>query len=79
MENQTKINTQIPLLLKNTKLGIWEYSLKSKEIGLKDFNKLYYQYKLFAYGKERVSLDPYAKSMAVFDSSSDDKTGKGAS
>ncbi|MCD4792223.1 MAG: hypothetical protein K8R54_03250 [Bacteroidales bacterium] len=76
--NQNKIIISKPFLFNNTKPGIWEYNLNPKDIGLKNLEGIYYQNKISAYGKEKIALDPYAKSMAVFDSASDDKIGKGA-
>ncbi len=58
--------------LKNTKPGIWETSINKK------YENFFYQYKITAYGKKYTALDPYAKSMAVFDADSEDKTGKAA-
>ncbi len=72
------IKVQKSFLFKNSRPGIWEYHLKPKDIGLKSLDGIYYQFKIFAYGKDRIAFDPYAKSMAVFDSASDDKIGKGA-
>ncbi|MCF6365958.1 MAG: hypothetical protein L3J35_07105 [Bacteroidales bacterium] len=77
-ENQNKINISKSGFFKNTKLGIWEYSLNPEDVKLKNINGLFYQYKIFAYGKENIALDPYAKSMAIFNSNSEDKIGKGA-
>jgi len=77
-KNQNKITISKSGFFKNTKLGIWEYCLKPEDIKLKTINGLFYQYKIFAYGKENIALDPYAKSMAIFDSNSEDKIGKGA-
>lgn len=71
-KNQKPVNTKNPLLLKNTKPGIWEISID------KNYENYFYQYKITAYGKNYMALDPYAKSMAVFDPSGEDKTGKAA-
>ncbi len=76
--NQNKIIISKPFLFNNIKPGIWEYNLNPKDIGLKTLEGIYYQYKISAYCKEKIALDPYAVSMAVFDSASDDKIGKGA-
>ena len=58
--------------LKNKKPGIWETSINKK------YENFFFQYKITAYGKKYTALDPYAKSMAVFDAGSEDKTGKAA-
>ena len=77
-QNQNEVKTPEALLFKNTKSGIWEYLLKPENIGLNTLNEIYYQYKIFAYDKVNIALDPYAKSMRVFDSNSIDKIGKAA-
>ncbi len=71
-EKQKPIKTEKPIILKNTKPGIWVAEIE------KHYENYYYQYKISAYGKTSVALDPYAKSMAVFNPSGEDKTGKAA-
>lgn len=75
--NQERLKLQKTLFFKKTYPGIWEFTLNPKEVGLLILDGIYYQYKITAYGKERIALDPYAKSMAVFNNSSDDNVGKG--
>lgn len=58
--------------------GIWETSLLLNDFIYNEEKPLFYQYKIKAYGIEHFALDPYTKSMALFDRFSEDKTGKGA-
>ncbi len=71
-KNQQPVVLRKRIFLKNTGNGIWETESDKPD------NAVFYQYKIKAYGKEYTALDPYAKSMAVFDAGSEDKTGKAA-
>jgi pullulanase len=64
--------------LQKQKTGIWTLTLHKNDFGFAEFNELYYQYEVFAYGKKMRALDPYSKSMAMFTPSGADKIGKGA-
>jgi len=78
--SKNQIQLKIPHVLQFNKLqyGVWELVLNPKDIEISTLDNFYYQYKITAYGKERVALDPYAKSMAVFDENSEDNIGRGA-
>ncbi len=71
-KNQNPVKLQNRIFFKNTKPGIWQTKIPL------EYENFFYQYKITAYGKTRIALDPYAKSMAVFDPSGEDITGKGA-
>ncbi len=78
-KNEQLIASQQPLLLNNEGRGIWSIHLNTTDLkGVNTLDGLFYQYKVYAYGEARMALDPYAKSMAAFDTVSTDKIGKGA-
>lgn len=58
--------------------GIWEVHLNEQNTNIGNVSQYYYQYQLTHYGKTHTVLDPYAKSMAAFDSNGDDPVGKAA-
>jgi pullulanase len=64
--------------LKRTSNGAWEGDFGLSDFNLKSFDGLFYQYEITAFGETHLALDPYAKSMAAFDPSSEDKIGKAA-
>ncbi len=72
------VNTSVPILLGVTKPGVWEISIKPEDFNLTSLDGYFYQYLVTAYGSQRIALDPYAISMASFNSASNDKIGKGA-
>ncbi len=76
-KNQNQLQIPEYLKFKKSQTGIWEFTLQPKDLGLLILDGIYYQYKITAYGKEFIALDPYAKSMAIFDQSSEDVIGKG--
>lgn len=53
--------------------GLWEIVLRDP----KSLEGLHYQYKIKAFGKDFVALDPYAKSMAAFDPRKSEEVGQG--
>ena len=69
--NTNKVISTLPLVRKSK--GLWEGSLG----GQTKLEGLHYQYKIQAQGREFLALDPYAKSMGVFNPKGDDKIGKG--
>jgi len=78
-KTERKIEPLKPLLMQNTGKGVWELSLKTSDLkGVTTLDGLFYQYKVFAYGDIKSALDPYAKSMAAFDTSCVDNIGKAA-
>ena len=54
--------------------GLWVGILD----GQLNLEGLHYQYKIKAFGKEYLALDPYAKSMGAFDPKGSDRVGMGA-
>lgn len=76
-KNQNQLQIPEHLKFKKSQTGIWEFTLKPKDIGILILDGIYYQYKITAYEKEYIALDPYAKSMAIFDNKSENKIGKG--
>lgn len=59
--------------LERKERGLWETVLD----GQLKLEGLHYQYKIKAFGKEYLALDPYAKSMGAFDPKGIDKVGMG--
>jgi pullulanase len=52
--------------------GLWQTIIKGSNL-----DGLHYQYKVSAFGKEQLALDPYAKSMAAFNPLSNEYIGVG--
>ena len=66
----------LPMQRKNN--GVWYGNYFDDEFKVQNFEHLYYQFEVTAFGETHKALDPYAKSMAAFDPTSFDKAGKGA-
>ena len=64
--------------MKKGQKGVWYANVTPRALGVKSLDGMYYQYEVFAYGKSRLALDPYAKSMAAHSPLDDDKIGKAA-
>jgi len=78
-KDQNLIETSLNLDLKRQEKGIWFGRFSLSQIPeITSFDALYYQYLVYAYGRTRMALDPYAWSMASVDLSGIDKIGKGA-
>lgn len=78
-KQQQLIPTKQPLWMKKVKSGVFSVELSTDILpSLESFNGLFYQYRVFAYGKSTVGVDPYCFSMASFNPNSDDKIGKSA-
>ncbi len=78
-EKQNLLSLYQPLKLHSVSPGVWEIRIDSNSLNINLSEKsYYYQYKISAYGKEYIALDPYAKSMASFNSTTEDKIGKAA-
>ena len=75
-QNSQKIKKTIEM--KPSEKGVWEALVSPKNVGVKSLDGLFYQYEVFAYGKSRIALDPYAKSMAAQAPTDADKIGKAA-
>lgn len=58
--------------------GIWHGEFSLNQIGIECFDGFYYQYIVYAYGKVKLALDPYAFSMQTFSPYGEDKIGKAA-
>ncbi|MDD3876686.1 MAG: alpha-amylase family glycosyl hydrolase [Bacteroidales bacterium] len=77
--NQNPLVPKNELRFKNKGKGIWEIEVKPENFNnITSLDGLFYQFKVFTYGKARLALDPYAKSMAAFDTTGTDKIGKAA-
>lgn len=76
--DQTKIVADDIQMVKGDR-GIWSVVLNEKNSGVKNLNAYYYQYKVDAAGdgSYKLALDPYAKSMAAWNSK-EAKVGKSA-
>ncbi len=78
-ENQHPVFTKSPLWMKKSENGVFSLTVTSEmTLNISSFNGLYYQYRVYAYGKATLALDPYAFSMASFSPDGIDKIGKGA-
>ncbi|WP_057913661.1 pullulanase [Peribacillus muralis] len=66
------------IAMERGKNGVWEVTLDQRNTGIKDLNSYFYQYKIEAYGEEKLALDPYAKSMAASNNEDNDEVGKAA-
>lgn len=78
-KDQQPLNTTSELVMRRGEKGLWAIELALSDlINIQELDGLYYQYEVYAYGKKMLALDPYAKSMAAFNPSSDDVIGKGA-
>ncbi len=78
-ENQQMLATKIPLWMSKGNKGVWNLSVRSDDLkSPRSLDGLFYQYRVFAYGKETLALDPFAFSMAAFSPFGDDLIGKGA-
>ncbi|WP_332697732.1 pullulanase [Halalkalibacter lacteus] len=58
--------------------GVWHVTLNKENTSLKDLRGYYYHYEIDHGGEKKLTLDPYAKSMATWDSSGDYSIGKAA-
>jgi len=74
----SSIETTTPIELQRHEKGVWSLVLTPEQINQRSIEGLLYQYRVFAYGKSSVALDPYAFSMGAFDPMGIDKIGKGA-
>ncbi len=78
-EKQTELKTKQLLLMSKDSTGVWRFELKPEMlINPRPLEGLYYQYRVFAYGKSSIALDPYAFSMAAFNPNGNDNIGKAA-
>lgn len=71
-KNQNQILTDKTFSAKRKDKGIWEFETNKKEILYSETEFIYYRYLIYAYGKTTQALDPYSKSMAVFNSETDE-------
>ncbi|MFE7083518.1 pullulanase [Priestia megaterium] len=75
--NQYKIIKKA-ISMRKAEDGVWSVTLDKANTGIENLNKYYYQYNIKAYGKEKLALDPYAKSMAASTEDDQDDVGKAA-
>jgi len=66
-----------PILMQKGSKGVWMCELTAPENDPCYFEGHVYQYRVYAYGKARIALDPYAFSMAPFHPQGKDNIGKG--
>lgn len=76
--NNEIINSDKVFKLEKKDKGVWTTTIKKEQLGDVNFDKIYYQYVVYAYGKVKLALDPYAFSMQTFSSKNEDKIGKAA-
>lgn len=58
--------------------GLWRIHLQPEHFQIASLDGAFYQLQVTAYGETHTALDPYAKSMAAFDPTKPDLTGKAA-
>lgn len=58
--------------------GVWEVRLNKENTNIDQLNGYYYHYAIEHGDKRVLALDPYAKSMAAWNSNGEDKIGKAA-
>lgn len=66
-----KVMTVVPL--RATGNGVWQGIANIRNITSDDY--FFYNYRIYAYGKVMIGLDPYAPSMSAFDMSGNDLLG----
>ncbi|WP_161980961.1 pullulanase [Streptococcus sp. S784/96/1] len=65
--DQTKMLGEVAMVA--SEKGIWQLSLTDQnDLGISDYRGYYYHYKINRDGKEVLVLDPYAKSLAAWNS-----------
>lgn len=72
-----EIGSSDPILLTKGERGVWTTEIASDSGQGCDLEGMLYQYRVFAYGKEYIALDPYACAMETFNPQGKDKIGKG--
>ena len=78
-ENQNQISVDKTFSMIKDKQGVFSLMINSLDVeNSESLEGLFYQYKVFAYGKAKLALDPYSFSMAAFNPNGDDKIGKSA-
>nr|WP_236838913.1 pullulanase [Caldalkalibacillus salinus] len=71
-DDQDKVvSSHIPMILGER--GVWEATLDENNTGEPDLNGFYYHYEIERDGEKVLTLDPYAKSMATWDSNNTDE------
>ncbi len=71
-KNQNRIFQNKTFLAKRGEKGIWTAEISKNEIQFSDNEAIYYRYLIYAYNKITQALDPYSKSMAIFNSKKDE-------
>lgn len=78
-KNKQPIITENPLWMNKDSNGVFSLNVTPEMVvGINSFDGLYYQYRVAAYGKIKLALDPYSFSMASFTPDGVDKIGKTA-
>lgn len=78
-DQQQPIPAKFQLWMEKSANGIFSLIVNYEMIpDVESFDGLYYQYRVYAYGKSSIALDPYSVSMAEFFPGGVDNIGKGA-
>jgi pullulanase len=78
-KNKQPIITENPLWMNKDSNGVFLLNVTPEMVvGINSFDGLFYQYRVAAYGKIKLALDPYSFSMASFSPDGVDKIGKTA-
>lgn len=78
-KNQQPIIPEYPLWMNKDFNGVFSLNITPEMVaGINSFDGLFYQYRVAAYGKIKLALDPYSFSMASFSPDGVDKIGKTA-
>jgi len=68
--DQNKVITD-QLSMEQGDRGVWSIRLTENNTGINDLTGYYYHYLIHRHGKSVLALDPYAKSMAAWDSTNE--------
>jgi pullulanase len=78
-KKQELISTESQLWMKKAANGVFSLVVTPDMVyDIESFDGLFYQYRVYAYGKSAIALDPYSFSMAEFSPENMDNIGKGA-
>lgn len=69
-DDQNKVITD-QLSMEQGDRGVWSIRLTENNTGINDLTGYYYHYLIHRHGKSVLALDPYAKSMAAWDSTNE--------
>ncbi len=72
-DDQYEVVTEDPEMTKGDQ-GVWSVTLKEDNTGVEDLEGYYYHYQITREGESILALDPYAPSMATWNSSDSDNS-----